>query len=99
MTISDSVDLHDSVAYFGVIPGRNDEWWACQHPERPYDLDRTWIEERCRPCVLALGAAALQHPTWRVEDYYAQELISLPDAYERYRHDHDLPPLPERDPT
>jgi hypothetical protein len=33
------------------------EWWACEHPERPPELNRTVYCFRCDRCRIALDAA------------------------------------------
>ena len=35
------------------MPLLPDQWWGCQQPERPFNLDEVW-DERCPKCLLKM---------------------------------------------
>lgn len=49
---------------------------------------------RSRPCMVALGAAALHAPHWVVVNEWDQTEGDAASRYEEYRGEHGLPPLP-----
>jgi hypothetical protein len=79
---------------FHPIILRNDEWWACEYPERPWDHRGTWFAVDCRPCVLALGAAAMHDRETLIGFTRARLELPMGEAYEVCRVEHGLPELP-----
>lgn len=75
--------LHD-------IPLPTHGWWACSHPERPYDAG-TWWDERCRSCVIAMGAAARLLPEMGIFNEDSCHKGTLEHVYEAQRVKFDLP--------
>lgn len=73
---------------------RIDEWWACEHPERPWDFRGTWFAADCRACVLALGAAAVHDREVMIGFTNARLELTMAEAYDRCRAEHGLPELP-----
>lgn len=55
MTMSDRPLLHDY-----VLNGDVREWWACKHPERPFDMQEVF-DERCRGCRIKAQADLVNH--------------------------------------
>lgn len=72
-----------------------DEYWACSRPESAPNFDIVY-DETCRACMLMLGAHSLGLPDreqlFDVET--GKEDGTGAEVYERYRHQHGLPPLP-----
>lgn len=71
------------------------DYWACEQPERP-PSDHVHYDADCRSCLTALGAAAAQDPAKKITADGCPGAISREAAYEQYRAQHDLPPLPVR---
>lgn len=86
-------DLHPEVR-----PGLAPEgwWWACDKPERAFEPALTLSAPRCRPCAVALGAAAFNRPELFVPAPRSRRMVPIGDWYDALRilHD-DLPPLPK----
>lgn len=75
-------------------PLRDGDWWACEFPERPWEPSGTWFAAQCRPCVLALGAAAMHDRETVIGFTTARAEMSMPEAYDVCRAEHALPELP-----
>lgn len=50
--------VHDMSVFPEYIRDDPSNWWACEHPERPWDQFALFDDENCRGCRLALRAVA-----------------------------------------
>lgn len=81
MTGMETIEHHELVGEWA------DCWWACEHPERPFDPQHTAITMDCYSCWIA-GVAACRHGHGAaLGEGRNQEIVTLHERLMKYGHE------------